>query len=106
MRYSSFWKVWYILSTSYLDLGFSTDDELKELCYDALAELFPGFTPKELIQRSKLWKIISQLNICTCKLILVVTPKYTNQYIYIPRWAQVDGDISKLLIDCFEVAMF
>ena len=96
------------MSTFYLDLGFSTDYELKELCYDALAELFPGFTPKALIQRSKLWKIISQLNICTCKLILVVTPKYTNQYIYIyiPRWAQVDGDISTLLIDCFEVAMF
>ena len=41
-----------------------------------------GFTAKTLIQRSKLWKIISQLNVCTSKLILVDTLKYTNQYIY------------------------
>ena len=51
-----------ILSTFNLDLGFSTDDELKELCYDALNEVFRGFTAKALIQRSKLWKIISQWN--------------------------------------------
>ena len=82
MGYSSFWKVWYILSTFYLDLGFSTDNELKELCLDALTEVFPGFTGKGLIQRSKLWKLNSQLNVCTSKLILVVTLKYTNQYIY------------------------
>ena len=83
MGYSHIWKVWYIsLSTFNLDLGFSTADELKELCYDALTEVFPGLTVKALIQRSKLWKIISQLNVCTCRLILVVTLKYTNQYIY------------------------
>ena len=83
MGYSPIWKVWYIsLWTFNLDLGFSTDDELKELCYDDLTEVFPGLTVKALIQRSKLWKIISQLNVCTCRLILVVTLKYTNQYIY------------------------
>ena len=54
-----------MLSTFYLDLGFSTDDEIEELCYDALTEFFPGFTAKTLIQRSKLWKIISQLNVYT-----------------------------------------
>ena len=38
MGYSSFWKVWYILSTFNLDLEFSTDDELKEPCYDAFTK--------------------------------------------------------------------
>ena len=69
-------------STFNLDLEFSTDNELKELCYDSFIVVFPDFTAKALIQRTKLWRIISKLNVCTCKLILVVTLKYTNQYIY------------------------
>ena len=63
-------------------MGFSTDDELRELCYDVLTEVFKGFNAKELIQRSKLWKIISNLNDCSCKPILAVALKYNYQYKY------------------------
>ena len=44
-------------------MGFTEDDQLKELCYEAIGEVFPGTTPQALLHRSRVWKIISETNV-------------------------------------------
>ena len=43
----------------FLDAGLSNDEEILELCYESLKELFPEPGAKTLILRSKVWKVIS-----------------------------------------------
>lgn len=54
-----------------LDLGFLSDEELRELCYESLKEIFPQNGAMALIQRSKIWKIISK-PVCSYYILLYI----------------------------------
>ena len=106
MGYSPFWKAWYIpLSTFDLDLGFSKDDELKQLWHDALTDVFSRFYWKST---DTAIKAVENNFTIECMYLQTYFSCYSKIYqpVCIPRWKHVDGDASKLLIDCFEVALF
>ena len=42
-----------------------TDEDLQALCYEALKEIIPGNKPKVLVLRLKVWRILSNANVCT-----------------------------------------
>ena len=44
-------------------MGFTKDEQLKELSHEIIGEVFPGTTPQALLYKSRVWKIISETNV-------------------------------------------
>lgn len=43
----------------FLDAELTSDDNIEQLCYETLRDLFPATDGKTLVLRSKIWKIVS-----------------------------------------------
>jgi len=45
------------------DFGFEKDEELLELCYESMADIFPGSGAKVFLRRSRVWKLINNFKV-------------------------------------------